>query len=362
MNVNGTVGLGGNLVVTFVNGFQNSVSNSNTFTVLSSTTTLSGTFANVASGTRLNTSDSSGSFLVTYSGSNIVLSDFMTGAFGPANTFVVNTAGPITVASDLESVPSRNAGTVELSSTAETVTVNSRIEVAPAKPSRRVASTHRRNAKQANIDITSGKTTGVAINVSSSAQLLALLNAAAPGPGGTITIKATSPTSNSSSINVNGTVQADRGTIDIEHAGDSGQINLSNASLRADIVKIGALGTNGALTIGGGSITADTLLKLYAPSSNGILNFIANVTLSSGTAANLAANTITIQPSVIVTIAGAGGPANVYTNNPNYSNFGGSNPSNGTFGGNGANNPRPLPSAPPFGQGNSPTRHRGSHF
>ena len=78
MNVNGNVSLGGNLVVSFVNGFL--ASQGDSFTVLSSTGPLSGMFANIASGGRLTTSDSSGSFLVTYGGNNIVLSDFM--AFG----------------------------------------------------------------------------------------------------------------------------------------------------------------------------------------------------------------------------------------------------------------------------------------
>jgi len=102
------------------------------------------------------------------------------------------------------------------------------------------------------------------------------------------------------------------------------------------------------LNIGGGTLSADTTLQLYAPGSNGQLNFISNVTLSSGTAMDLAAKTITIQPSVLVTIAGAGGKANIYTDNANYSGFGGINPSNGTFGGNGANNPQSLSSAPAF--------------
>jgi hypothetical protein len=79
-----------------------------------------------------------------------------------------------------------------------------------------------------------------------------------------------------------------------------------------------------------------------------MLNFVGNVTLSSGTAASLAASVITILPSVLVTIAGNGGAANVYTNNPDYSGFGGNNPTNGTFGGNGANRPQPLKNAPSF--------------
>ncbi|MGI8435741.1 MAG: hypothetical protein ACR2NX_02395, partial [Chthoniobacterales bacterium] len=56
---------------------------------------------------------------------------------------------------------------------------------------------------------------------------------------------------------------------------------------------------------------------------------------------------------------GNAGPANVYTNVPNYSGFGGINPSNGTFGGNGANNPQPLANAPAF-DAPPPPAHPGS--
>ena len=74
LNVNGTVTLGGQLVLSFVNGFV--AAQGDAFTVLASTGPLSGMFANVASGGRLLTSDNSGTFLVNYSGNNIVLSDF----------------------------------------------------------------------------------------------------------------------------------------------------------------------------------------------------------------------------------------------------------------------------------------------
>ena len=76
LNVSGNVSLGGQLVVSFVNGFENSVANGNSFTVLSSTTALTGAFANVASGSRLTASNAAGSFLVSYNGNNIVLSDY----------------------------------------------------------------------------------------------------------------------------------------------------------------------------------------------------------------------------------------------------------------------------------------------
>ena len=285
---------------------------------------------------------------------------------GGANggTFTVNITGPITVNSDIEATtgnqpiafaPAGNGGIVDLNSTNDTVTVNSRVEVS-STPVGTGQAFVRRSARGGNIHITSGKAgaigaRAVAINVGSSAQLLALLDAAAPGPGGQITILATGANSD---VNVSGRVQADRGGVDIRHTGDSGNINVANADVRADIVKVAALGNNGTLNIGGGTLSADSTLKLYAPGSNGEIDFIANVTLSSGSATILAGDTITIQPTRIVTIAGNGGPAHVFTNNANYSGFGGINPNNGTFGGNGANNPQPLANAPPLGPPGGP--------
>ena len=67
LNANGSVALNGNLVVSFVNSFK--AGNEDNFTVLSATA-LSGSFTNVASGTRLATTDSSGTFLVTYDGTH----------------------------------------------------------------------------------------------------------------------------------------------------------------------------------------------------------------------------------------------------------------------------------------------------
>lgn len=284
---------------------------------------------------------------------------------GGGGTFTANAAGPITVNSDIEATsgyqpsnfsPAGDGGTVTLNSTADTVAVNSRIEVSSAdqppgaQPSPSGGSPPRRVSKKGgNINITSGKASGVAIDVANSAQLLALLDDAAPGPGGKITILATGA---NSTVNVKGTVRADRGTVDIRHTGSNGEIYLGGTNnflnAHADVLKVGALGANGTLTVGSGNLSADSLIKLYAPGSNGELNFIANVTLSSGTGTHLAANTVSIQPNVVVTVAGDGGAANVYTNNPNYSGFGGTTPGNGTFGGNGANAPQPLASRPPF--------------
>ena len=75
LNVNGTATLGGQLVLSFVNGFQTSVTNSDTFTLLISSSAFVGAFTNIASGRRLTTSGGFGTFLVTYTGSNLVLTD-----------------------------------------------------------------------------------------------------------------------------------------------------------------------------------------------------------------------------------------------------------------------------------------------
>ncbi|MDD3179785.1 MAG: PEP-CTERM sorting domain-containing protein [Opitutaceae bacterium] len=76
LNVSGSVTLGGALEVKFANGFQDIIlPNANTFTILSAGA-LSGSFSNVASDSRLSTSDGFGSFLVTYSGLNVSLSGF----------------------------------------------------------------------------------------------------------------------------------------------------------------------------------------------------------------------------------------------------------------------------------------------
>jgi hypothetical protein len=127
----------------------------------------------------------------------------------------------------------------------------------------------------------------------------------------------------------------------------NGEITFNNASAHADILKAGVFGANGVLNIGGGALSADTTLKLYAPGSNGQLNFVSNVTLGGNAAKILAANSITIFDNVVVTIGGKA-PADVYTNNANYTGFGGNGSTSGTFAGAGANRPQPLSKAPPF--------------
>jgi hypothetical protein len=108
-------------------------------------------------------------------------------------------------------------------------------------------------------------------------------------------------------------------------------------------VKVGALGANGALTIGGGRIDANTILRLYATGANGSLTFVSNVVLNINSTNALdriaiAGNSVTVLNNVVVSIgspAGASRTADIYVPNlagANYSNFnGGNNTTSGKF-------------------------------
>ncbi len=80
--IGGNLVLGGNLALTFIGGFNTSVTGGMTFTLINSTT-LAGTFLNVANGTRLTTTDGLGSFVVNYGAGSafpintVVLSNFL---------------------------------------------------------------------------------------------------------------------------------------------------------------------------------------------------------------------------------------------------------------------------------------------
>jgi len=262
----------------------------------------------------------------------------------------------------VSSAPSGAGGSVALNSTSDAVTVNGRIEVSSNDPPSDQSPT-RRSAFGGSITAKSGasgtrQTRAVAINIGNSSQLFSLLAAApSPGPGGKVTIRATGANSD---VKVRGQVRADRGTIDIRHTGENGNVTLDGGSqstldLRGDIVKAAALGTNGILKVGGGSISADTTLQLYASGFNGEVQFIADVSLTGNSVKSIAGHAVTILNGIDVNI---GGPAaNVYVNsnnqgvpNANYSRLsGGNGNTTGQFTGSGANAPKPLSQAPPIG-------------
>jgi len=173
----------------------------------------------------------------------------------------------------------------------------------------------------------------------------------------TVAISGNDP-AGSAAININGSYNV--GGTFLSRIDGNGTITFDNASAHADVLKAGVFGANGVLRIGGGTLSADSTLKLYAPGSNGQLNFMSNVTLGGNSLKILAANSITIFNNIVVTIGGPNA-ADVYTNNANYTGFGGNGNTTGTFAGAGANNPQPLSSAPPFGTSSSaaiPTRTR----
>ena len=240
--------------------------------------------------------------------------------------------GDVTVKDPIDLSGDGRHGKVKINSKG-TVTVRTSVKVSESAGSTP-------SSRGGRIEVTSHKKNGTAIAISDSGQLLALLSAAAPGPGGRITFQ-----SAGGAINVSGgKLQADRGTIDIKNTGQNGVITLDQATLNGGTVKVRALGKNGQLNLGGGTISADTAIQLYAGGSNGEVNFVDNVTLSGTSAKTISGNTVTIRDGKIVTIQG-NGPASVFTNNPNYTGSGGNGSTTGTFGGQGAT-PAPLSSEP----------------
>lgn len=216
-------------------------------------------------------------------------------------------------------------GKVNLVSSLSSVKVNSRIQVSSDD-----AASRRISASGGEISVSSFRTGGTGVEISNTGELLSLLNAASPGPGGKIFIS----TSDSNVLVNGGKIIATRGEVDMRTLGADRQITLNNAQIRGDIVKIGALGNNGQVFINGGQISADTTLKLYAGGNNGSVVFTANTQLSGASAKYISANTVTVQNGVNVQVNGP--PVDVYTNNPNYTGSGGNNSTKGTFSGTGA--------------------------
>ncbi len=73
VNVGGTTTFGGDLALSIINGFGSSMTNGASFTLLTSTASITGAFNNVANGAVLATSDGFAHFTVNYGGSNLVL-------------------------------------------------------------------------------------------------------------------------------------------------------------------------------------------------------------------------------------------------------------------------------------------------
>ena len=77
LNVNGAFTLAGTLALAFKSNFESLITNSDKFVLLTSTSGLTGLFSNIASGSRLDTTDGYGSFIVTYNTSHLAIGDFV---------------------------------------------------------------------------------------------------------------------------------------------------------------------------------------------------------------------------------------------------------------------------------------------
>jgi len=129
--------------------------------------------------------------------------------------------------------------------------------------------------------------------------------------------------------------------------GISGMMTFNAANINADVIKVGVFNDTGVLKIGGGSMNANTLLRLYAPGSNGMIDFVGNVTLSSNSAVIvLAANTIRIEDDITVTLLGS--RTTIYANNRQYSGDGGDGTTSGMFSHSGVLENYTLNEAPDF--------------
>ena len=261
----------------------------------------------------------------TFGPLSATIENFGGGAIG-GNATINVTAANITANSLLAQIDNNGSGAL-----ASNIGGNATINV--------TAGTIVANSLLAQIDNTSASLNGnaaIEMNVSGSATVT---------NDATVAISGNDP-AGSAAININGSY--DVGGTFLSRIDGNGTITFNNASAHADVLKAGVFGTNGVLNVGGGGLSADTTLKLYAPGSNGQLNFMSNVTLGGNSVKILAANSVTIFNNIVVTI---GGPnmADVFTNHANYTGFGGNNSTTGTFAGAGAHIPQPLINAPPFG-------------
>ncbi|MDX6765214.1 MAG: discoidin domain-containing protein [Candidatus Methylacidiphilales bacterium] len=91
LSVSGSATLGGNLILSRLSSFTPAANA--TFTILTSTANLTGSFANAPSGSRILTSDGLGSFVITQSGGNLTLGQYLA-VTAPA---VTSSSAPATV-------------------------------------------------------------------------------------------------------------------------------------------------------------------------------------------------------------------------------------------------------------------------
>ena len=250
--------------------------------------------------------------------------------------------GAVNIAAPISAVTGRNSNAADFGGRGGSVNVVANGTITASSTITTSGKTQLRESRTGgNVRMTSRRTSGTAIRLTSTAQIASLLAAGAPGPGGEVVFR-----SAGGDVDISGNVAADRGRIDIENTGTNGRVALNGATLSADVIRARAFGDNGTLVVNGGTISADSMIKLYADGSNGTVLFSGNVSLNGNSTKIITGNTVTISPNVVVSVGGPS-PAQVYTNNPNYTGFGGNGSSSGTFGGAGATT-QPRAGAPGY--------------
>ncbi len=152
-------------------------------------------------------------------------------------------------------------------------------------------------------------TNGIAIQVSSSAQILALAQ------NSSILLEALA-----GDVQVAGTLHADN--IEIVTQGDHAKIMLlPEANIVAEIFKAGAFGSNGELRIGGSEmmmLQAQQQLYLYANATNGTVRFVGDTSLVSNDLV-MAAHRVQVDEGVSVSVESMNQtPARIYANEHLY--------------------------------------------
>ncbi len=191
-------------------------------------------------------------------------------------------------------------GLISLTALGGPLTVNSRIQVSSNDPDAPVPEV-RRSASGGMIILESGLTTGTGISLSSTASLLSLLNATAPGPGGSISLT----TAGSDIISNGATIQADRGTIALQHSAapsvGTAQITLDGGTIQSETLLAssrGNLNVGTTLPVNLMAVTISLLATNNVAWDGGTLS--ATAVNSSGNVTVQAGNDIIIDSALLI--------------------------------------------------------------
>ena len=265
-------------------------------------------------------------------GGTVILSATLTPGFESSNSIDIAPGANIDVSPGSGNVASGEGGRIRLVANGD-INMDGVLRVSRAEPT---PSPVTRSTKGGTIEI---ETLNFgSINIGSTAQLESLLDAAAPvSQGGRIFVRA----EQGQIVIASSNVKAEKGTIEVRadsYAGSPGDPSVliaSTAQLRANIVKIGALGVDGVLNIQANAVlSGDQQVTLYGGSGAGgqiLFSGSGAVTVSSPLAI-MRANAITVSntTSVNVGTGGVGDVLRVYANTRNIGGAFGNMNLNGT--------------------------------